>query len=102
MDKKGKFRQPRDSTREGGRDSGRQFLSPENTNIERAPSLHGLHAQSSTETSGLGETVTSGFSSQESIHSLKGSTRTKGDIGGLSLTPEEPKFEDVQFARVRH
>ncbi|XP_067658172.1 uncharacterized protein [Haliotis asinina] len=91
MDRKGKLSQSRDTTREGGggRDGGRQFLSPETTNLDRAPSLHGLHAQSSTETSGLGETITSGFSSQESIHSLRGSTRTRGDTGGLSLTPEE-------------
>ncbi|XP_070206529.1 trichohyalin-like [Littorina saxatilis] len=39
------------------------------TNLERVPSINRLQPQSSTETSGLGETITSGFSSQESVHS---------------------------------
>lgn len=51
------------------------YLSPDAfhglTSFDRAPSLNRLPAQSSTETSGLGETVTSGFSSQESVRSCQ-------------------------------
>ncbi|KAH9519954.1 hypothetical protein Btru_071345 [Bulinus truncatus] len=63
------------------------FLSPDAsshggvTSLERAPSLNRLHAQSSTETSGLGETVTSGFSSQESVHSFVGDDKDRGGAG---------------------
>ena len=70
---------PRQTLIGGGRpprSGSSNFLSPEGLHvafkagtIERAPSLNRLGAQSSTETSGLGETVTSGFSSQESINS---------------------------------
>lgn len=47
----------------------KHFLSPENCvpMLEKSKSLQRLANQSSTETSGLGETVTSGLSSQESI-----------------------------------
>ncbi|KAK6965665.1 filaggrin-2 [Biomphalaria glabrata] len=61
------------------------FLSPDAshglTSLERAPSLNRLHAQSSTETSGLGETVTSGFSSQESVHSFAGDEKEREGSG---------------------
>ncbi|KAK3592584.1 hypothetical protein CHS0354_018853, partial [Potamilus streckersoni] len=42
--------------------------------FEKCPSLQRLHNQSSTETSGLGETITSSFSSQESIASIRSGT----------------------------
>ncbi|XP_060083854.1 uncharacterized protein LOC132563111 [Ylistrum balloti] len=48
----------------------KKFLSPDSGGLkEKSPSLQRIHQQSSTETSGLGETITSGFSSQESIRS---------------------------------
>lgn len=47
-----------------------KFLSPVSGGVlEKSPSLQRIQQQSSTETSGLGETITSGFSSQESIRS---------------------------------
>lgn len=49
----------------------RHFLTPDGKKMDKSPSLHGMHAQSSTETSGLGETITSGFSSQDSVLSGK-------------------------------
>lgn len=59
----------------------KDFLSPDAGKIEKSPSLQRLHAQSSTETSGLGETITSGFSSQESIHSVRsGTARIKDEL----------------------
>lgn len=50
----------------------KQYLSPDNhiPMLERSKSVQRLANQSSTETSGLGETVTSGLSSQESILSI--------------------------------
>lgn len=40
--------------------------------LMKGHSLQAIHAQSSTETSGLGDTITSGVSSQESLHSCRG------------------------------
>ncbi|XP_060574753.1 uncharacterized protein LOC132732356 [Ruditapes philippinarum] len=55
----------------------KQFLSPESVPmLEKSKSLQRLANQSSTETSGLGETVTSGLSSQESILSYYSGART--------------------------
>ena len=51
----------------------KQFLTAEivSPEIERSKSEQRIQNQSSTETSGLGETITSGFSSQESIASVQ-------------------------------
>ena len=55
----------------------KQYLSPESVPmLEKSKSLQRLANQSSTETSGLGETVTSGLSSQESILSYYSGART--------------------------
>ncbi|XP_053378552.1 uncharacterized protein LOC128548156 [Mercenaria mercenaria] len=55
----------------------KQFLSPESVPmLEKSKSLQRLANQSSTETSGLGETITSGLSSQESILSYYSGART--------------------------
>ena len=51
--------------------------------------LQRLQNQSSTETSGLGETVTSGFSSQESIGSLKSCASDRDQ--GIDLREETPR-----------
>lgn len=51
-----------------------KFLTPDGGGFDKSPSLHKLPQQSSTETSGLGETLTSGFSSQESIRSTQSFT----------------------------
>ncbi|XP_062582937.1 uncharacterized protein LOC134244697 [Saccostrea cucullata] len=59
--------------REGYR-SAKKFLTPYGSGFEKSPSLQKLPQQSSTETSGLGETLTSGFSSQESIRSTQSYT----------------------------
>ncbi|GAB1603445.1 uncharacterized protein LOC115216525, partial [Argonauta hians] len=56
---------------DNGRGHPRHYLTPEGKKMDKSPSLHGMHAQSSTETSGLGETITSGFSSQDSVLSGK-------------------------------
>ena len=93
-EKRGRIKD-REAVQGAGRNN---FLSPDNPQHETTPGLHGLHAQSSTETSGLGETMTSGFSSQESVNSAQGSTtqttttttKTR-DLGGYSLTPEEAR-----------
>lgn len=54
--------------------SAKNFLTPDGGGFEKSPSLQKLPQQSSTETSGLGETITSGFSSQESIRSTQSYT----------------------------
>lgn len=65
-----------------GHRAAKKFLTPDSGGFEKSPSLHKLPQQSSTETSGLGETLTSGFSSQESIRSTQSFTgeRAAGDV----------------------
>lgn len=49
---------------------GKSYLSPDSgTGLIKSPSLQRIHQQSSTETSGLGESIILGFSSQESVRS---------------------------------
>lgn len=57
-----------------GQRPAKKFLTPDGGGFDKSPSLHKLPQQSSTETSGLGETLTSGFSSQESIRSTQSFT----------------------------
>ncbi|XP_052759673.1 uncharacterized protein LOC128202671 isoform X2 [Mya arenaria] len=58
-----------------------------------------LHNQSSTETSGLGETITSGFSSQESVASYLDATNTRGhgnnadEDQGIDLSEESVNIQ---------
>ncbi|XP_041377378.1 uncharacterized protein LOC121389795 [Gigantopelta aegis] len=88
-EKRGRIKD-REAVQNGGRTN--KFLSPDKPQHETTtPGLHGLHAQSSTETSGLGETMTSGFSSQESVNSGQGSTAKARDHGGYSISPEEAR-----------
>ncbi|PVD36769.1 hypothetical protein C0Q70_03759 [Pomacea canaliculata] len=63
--------------------------------LERVPSANRLQPQSSTETSGLGETVTSGFSSQESVHSAA-SYNFNPSASSTTIAPANPNEEDVE------
>lgn len=64
---------------DGNGGSDRNFLSPSAGGLEKSNSYHRIHPQSSTETSGLGETITSGFSSQESLRSTQSANEKYGN-----------------------
>lgn len=81
----------------------KQFLSPDHCvpMIEKSKSLQRLANQSSTETSGLGETVTSGLSSQESIASYYTGARTSNT--GQTLFQQDQGIDLREDTRnIRH
>ncbi|KAL3862187.1 hypothetical protein ACJMK2_008174, partial [Sinanodonta woodiana] len=78
---------------EGGDGNGRKhLLFP--PMLEKYPSLQRLHNQSSTETSGIGETITSSFSSQESIASIRSLTEIER-VNGEGETVVENNLDAV-------
>lgn len=81
----------------------KQFLSPDHCvlMIEKSKSLQRLANQSSTETSGLGETVTSGLSSQESIASY--CTGARSSNTGQALFQQDQGIDLREDTRnIRH
>ena len=102
---KGRPGRDRETDKDGGKDKGKNtpgdtnYLSPDRGWLEKSPSLQRIHQQSSTETSGLGETITSGFSSQESIRSIQSGVH---ETSSKVLCNHEELRHQIRTGRVPH